>query len=50
MNKIREELLKRAVEIVKKQDDHDTEVSKLFAHALQAGYELGKLVKEEPAS
>lgn len=50
MDNKREELLDRAVEIIKKQDDHDTEVTKLFAHALQAGYDLGKLAKEKAAS
>lgn len=35
--------LLRVCEIVKAQDEHETELDKLVAVAMQTGYEMGKL-------
>ena len=39
----RKEKLLRAAEILLPQDDRETELDKLVAASMQAGYELGKL-------
>lgn len=41
----RAEKLTRACEIIKKLDDHETEVTKLVAESMQTGYDLGKMEK-----
>lgn len=46
----RKEKLLRAAEILLPQDDRETELDKLVAASMQAGYELGKLAgKPKPA-
>lgn len=42
----RTEKLLRACEIIKAQDEHQTEIDKLVAIAMQTGYEMGKLAAQ----
>ena len=43
MEKTRIEKLLRAVEIIKAQDEQETELDRLVAVSMQTGYELGRM-------